>query len=341
MVLSGHARRLVVAAGCVIATALSPVAASAAAGTGSAAENYEIADLGTLGGAYSRAEAVNDRGDIVGGSTTAAGEWHAFLWSRGRMMDLGTLGGAYSVALDINNRGEVVGVSYTESGETYPFLWADGRMTALEGLNCSAEAINDRGQVIGNCWFNPVMWEGGRLTYLIGNGLGPNATIRDVNDAGRMVGGYPTDGSLHAYRRDRRGELVDLGTLGAHFSEAQAVNRRGEVAGYADSISGYQHAFFWSGGRMIDIGTLGGLSSVAYGLNDRGQVVGNASVDPTTLRAFVWHRGTMTDLGILPAGGRRPVSRAVDINRHGLIVGTSSAGGFEWHAVVWRPADHA
>ena len=294
-------------------------------------------DLGTLGGAYSSAEAVNDRGDVVGSSTTAAGEWHAFLWSRGRMMDLGTVGGAYSVALDLNNRGEVVGVSYTESGESYPFLWADGRMTALEGRNCSAEAINDHGQVIGNCMSYPVMWEGGRLTYLIGHGLGQNATVRDIDDTGRIVGGYPTDGSLHAYRRDRRGEPVDLGTLGAHFSEALAVNRRGEVAGRADS-SGDQHAFFWSGGRMVDVGTLGGPFSEAFGLNDRGQVVGHASVDLMTLHGFVWQRGSMTDLGVLPLGGRRPVSRAADINRHGMVVGTSTASGFEWHAVVWRLA---
>ena len=48
-------------------------------------------DLGTLGGTDGFAEAVNERGQVVGGS-----EGHAFLWEAGTMTDLGTLGGTYS-----------------------------------------------------------------------------------------------------------------------------------------------------------------------------------------------------------------------------------------------------
>ena len=54
-------------------------------------------DLGTLGGASSGAEAVNDSGQVVGGSQTASGANHAFLWTQaGGMVDLGTLGGTFS-----------------------------------------------------------------------------------------------------------------------------------------------------------------------------------------------------------------------------------------------------
>jgi uncharacterized membrane protein len=39
-----------------------------------------MTDLGTLSGAESCATAINERGQVVGESTTASGETHAVLW---------------------------------------------------------------------------------------------------------------------------------------------------------------------------------------------------------------------------------------------------------------------
>src|SRR5437899_436929 len=41
---------------------------------------YAITDLGTLGGPSSEANAINNRGQIVGKADTAKGFTHAFLW---------------------------------------------------------------------------------------------------------------------------------------------------------------------------------------------------------------------------------------------------------------------
>jgi len=41
-----------------------------------------MTDLGTLGGNFSGPVAINDRGQVVGYSTTASGELHAFLWEK-------------------------------------------------------------------------------------------------------------------------------------------------------------------------------------------------------------------------------------------------------------------
>src|SRR3954447_6308377 len=108
-------------------------------------------DLGTLGGATSRATAVNGRGMVVGDSTTADGETHGFIWRDGVMTDLGTLGGASSTAAAVNASGAVAGESRTADGDLHAFLCRDGEMVDLgpAGGTSHAVAINSAGVVVG------------------------------------------------------------------------------------------------------------------------------------------------------------------------------------------------
>lgn len=116
-----------------------------------------ITDLGTLGGSTSRANAINDLGQIAGFAALANGESHAALWIEGGVLDLGTLGGTNSTAISLNSRRQIVGSARTAANAQRAFLWEDGVMHNLNDLIPadsnwvlqSGEAINELGQISG------------------------------------------------------------------------------------------------------------------------------------------------------------------------------------------------
>ena len=112
--------------------------------------------MGTLGGTFSQAIAVNDSGQVVGDSSTPAGgmSFHAFSWTASRgMVDLGTLGGSSS-AHAVSDSGQVVGFFDLGGGAVHAFSWtASGGMVdlgTLGGTSSSATAVNSVGQVVGS-----------------------------------------------------------------------------------------------------------------------------------------------------------------------------------------------
>ena len=107
----------------------------------SASVDFDIIDLGTLGGRSSQVFAINSRGQIVGVSATASGDDHAFLWQDGTMSDLGTLGGTYSLATGINARGQVAGESESAPGQFHAFLWQHGTMSDLGTLGGNSFSV--------------------------------------------------------------------------------------------------------------------------------------------------------------------------------------------------------
>ena len=74
--------------------------------------------------------------------------------------------------------------------------------------------------------------------------------------------------------------MTDLGTLGGMFSYGAAINRSGQVTGYAETASGAIHAFVFRYGRMLDLNELICAPDLVLqsgnSINDRGQIVAQA-----------------------------------------------------------------
>ena len=121
------------------------------------ARTQTFLNLGTLPGyTWSAARGVNNSGQVVGLSSNASGNSHAFLYSGGSMTDLGTLpGGTRSVASAINDSGQVVGESDTSSGILHAFLYSGGKMIDLGTLPGGTESWGLASITAGRSWATP------------------------------------------------------------------------------------------------------------------------------------------------------------------------------------------
>jgi len=121
----------------------------------------EMKDLGTLGGQFSIATAINKHGKIVGeASTPVLMNNRAFSYQFGIMRNLGTLpGGGFSSASAINDRGHIVGYALAALGsdESWQKAWVY-RFGLMRDLNAlinpalgwslrEATGINNSGQI--------------------------------------------------------------------------------------------------------------------------------------------------------------------------------------------------
>jgi probable HAF family extracellular repeat protein len=111
-----------------------------------------MVDLGGLGGTFTLAFGLNQRGQIVGSSNlTGDQQSDAFLWEHGNPRDLGgSLGGSFTGAESINEEGEAVGYAYLAGDANFhAILWKEvGRLKDLGVVGsdlCSfAIGINSR-----------------------------------------------------------------------------------------------------------------------------------------------------------------------------------------------------
>lgn len=193
-----------------------------------------MTDIGTLGGAYAQANAINDAGYITGASQTQGMGFmvttHAFIYQvpsapyprRARMADLGVLGGLSSYGTAINSYNHVVGYSTIAANDerVHAFLHDGVKMIDLGSLGgpgnqwgtdvSVALGVNNYDQVVG-------------YTYL------------------PAVGGMPIQQVAFLWRRgvNGSGQMINLNKLlygiGKNYLvlSATAINDNGQILGAA------------------------------------------------------------------------------------------------------------
>jgi probable HAF family extracellular repeat protein len=270
------------------------------------AQTYKVTVLPELPGGGGFVNAINNQGQIVGGSIAADGHIHAAYWARNaggawEVTDIGTLGGLASRALGLNDGGFVVGFSFLTDGVTQrAFLWdpAGRHLTDLGGLAgtlSSARSINIHGQIVGTSTANPGPPRLDHATlWVLGSppqDLDPGSTMASdafgINDSGQVVGRAQvpsgTGVATHAMLWEN-GTRTDIAPDG---SAAVAINNNGEVIG-----SMLQGPFIWDkfqGLRpLLDLSPpLSGLE-FAYGINNKTLVVGEGRDNLTNPVAVLW-----------------------------------------------------
>lgn len=125
-----------------------------------------ITDLGSLGGATSIANDINNRGEVVGAAQSPKdGTVHAFLWTRQTgILDYGAFPGAVATVAGcchtLNDRGEIVGFSVEPNNPYFgrALLWQGAEPKDLNDFVrapspfvhlLAANSISDAGEIIG------------------------------------------------------------------------------------------------------------------------------------------------------------------------------------------------
>lgn len=226
------------------------------------ASRYRLVELPPLPGCKeSFARAISDQGVIVGTS-----DLKATCWKDGKPVELPNWG-KESQAVAINNNDQIVGGAMTADGQYHAVLWEGNKILdlgTLGGSNSFAARINNRGLIVGNSEYKE-------------------------NDHDRYACCW------------KKGRISKLPTPWGLTSQADGVNDKEEVVGYADvALEKPLRAVIWTRSRLC--GLLGGAEArLAYGINNSGAVVGCvyvSSADKEKPMPFLTSKGNFQILNV-------------------------------------------
>lgn len=191
-------------------------------------------DIGTLGGNSTTAMSINNKSQIVGGSSLSGSSYSscAFIYGGGLMKNIGTLGGINSQANDINDNGWIVGNSDTGLFfSSHAFVYTSGKMYdlgTLNGKNSVAYSINNSNVIVGMSEKISQVIQTGTLnigTGLTSTGIGGTTVLYNTVFTGFVwANGYMVDLNERINKKS-----------GWYITQANAINDNGWIVGLGRS----------------------------------------------------------------------------------------------------------
>jgi probable HAF family extracellular repeat protein len=305
---------------------------------------YQVIDLGAIAptGNATQANAINDRGQIVGRSQTTEVSGtgfrnQGFVWENGELKPLTSTGIK-------NGGGLLTGQEVTQRG-------GGGFTSAINDLGVIAGTSDE---IAGRATDRGLLWQredGGDYTLQITDLPGVESYFFDINNqnqiAGRHIygpGSTPTAPTRSRPLYVEEGFINPLPDLGGDTGTANGINNRGVIVGQLDSDGlndrTVNTAVLWEKGddgqyQLTNLGTFGAEGAIADDINDAGQVIGwttGGTGATATSSPFLWQNGQKIDLGSF--GGA--TGQANGINQFGQVVGYSQDATRQDRAFVWN-----
>ncbi len=297
---------------------------------------YRETILPSLGGSYTVAWAINDRGQVAGTSRVPGGDWHLFLWDRySGMHDLGPVA---SEPVGINQHGQIVATARDPNGHARAFLWDPntGRtvLPTLGGDSVRARAMNNLGQVVGVARTasgvdHAFLWDAIHGIHDLTPSDSGSTGTWSLNDAGQVV---VSTGRGSFLLHTKGGQVVTSEPL--PLRQLTHINNTGRIVGLSRTEKDGIDVVVWHPDSDVEtVGRLKGGDPGVPRLNDAGQVhfwqERRPALTLPKLRHFSVHtENYLWDL----RRGRIPLDICIslhagdyltfsDLNNHGVLVG--------------------
>jgi probable HAF family extracellular repeat protein len=300
----------------------------------------KLINLGALDGdSVSTATAINDRGEIVGDSSTSSSPeavTHAFYYRNGLMRSLSS---KPCNATAINDAGQIVGNFLTYTTNIFiVYLPVNPPLPPIIITNIPVYPIYPITNIIGaypttNILIGPVSYAANTMAVAV-----PNQNVNAVLTTNlETVTNLVISSQPVLFRPGSSPNLFE-GTNNVSF--ARGINNQGEIVGgvtLANLVYGLtQYAFVYENGLTMDLPELSSANApfmAATAINNNGGIVGYSAIGLSPEHPFLYSQGLMQDLGTL--GGSEGAANS--INDLGEIVGFSTTtSNAEQHAFLHR-----
>jgi uncharacterized membrane protein len=208
-----------------------------------------LVDSTDLGGA---AIGVNNSGEVVGFDRLSGRNEIGWRWVNGAYSSL-PISGTDTAALGVNSSGTIIGNRTLSifrrlldghiccSGQR-GYVLSHGTTQYLSGF---VYAINDLGEAAGGSTAGAdtlaTVYRGGIATVIVGL---PSSAV-GINSSGQVIGSFQPAGNdrRHVFVWSADSGAFDVTPDGYRSAEAAAINNRGEVLGYGETIGGKSQYF--------------------------------------------------------------------------------------------------